>query len=185
MTTWISVGDNQENNMKHINSFVRGMFVVGLFCAPMAANAGGTLTMAKKMDWVNAKKIKAAIVTECGLPERLSDFIKKYNKTYDKINQVNSIKGAKGDVLDVRLVDATGYYRGGGFVPSAGGRNYLEARGKLIRNGKVVGSFEVARGTSRGGRVCKTLAHISKSLGRDIAEWLAKPRKNAKLGEKK
>lgn len=167
-------------NFLHVTIFITSLL------APLAANAGGTLTMAKKMDWVDAKKIKAAIVTECKLPERLSEFIKKYNKAYDKIEQVDSLKGAKGDVLEVSIVDAVGFYRGGGFgVPHSGGRNYLEAKGKLKRNGKVIGSFSVARGTSRGGRVCKTLAHISKSLGRDIAVWLENPQKNSKLGEAK
>ncbi|MBE9516885.1 MAG: hypothetical protein IME93_07880 [Proteobacteria bacterium] len=133
---------------------------------------------------MDAKKIKPAIVTQCKLPSRLSTFIKKYNKTYDKVNQVDSIKGAKGDVLDVRIVSATGRYRGGGFIPRAGGgRNYLEAKGTLKRNGKTIGTFTAGRGTSRGGRVCGTLAHIAKSVGRDIAVWLASPAKGSRLGE--
>lgn len=166
--------------MKPISTFVRGIFVIGLFCTPLAATAGGTLTIAKKMDWVDAKKVRAAIVTECKLPETLSKFIKKSAKGYDKVVQVDSLKGAKGDVLDVKIENAMGH-GGGGW--GMGGRRTVIAVGKLKRNGKVVGSFTAQRGTTRGRRTCSALQYVSKAVAKDIGIWLKKPTKDARLGE--
>lgn len=167
--------------MKFFGTGLRNVLMLGLFCAPLMANAGGTLTIPEKAKYVNAKKVRSAIVVECKLPETLSDYIKKSAKGYDKVVQVASIKRAKGDVLDVKIESASGH--GGGGWGVGGGRRTLIAVGKLKRNGKTIGSFTAHRGTTRGRRTCGALQYVSKAVAKDIGAWLANPTKGARLGE--
>lgn len=49
-------------------------------------------------------------------------------------------------------------------------------------NVKVVASFRARRNTG-GGPTCAALAKCAKSLGKDIAGWIAEPSMDAKLGD--
>ena len=166
--------------MKISVSVLRGVFLLGVFCSPLMANAGGTLTIPEKAKYVNAKKVRSAIVVECKLPETLSKHIKSFAKSYNKVVMAKSLKGAKGDVLDVKIENAMGH-GGGGW--GMGSRRTLTAVGKLKRNGKTIGSFTAQRGTTRGRRTCGALQYVSKAVAKDIGVWLAKPTKGARLGE--
>lgn len=166
--------------MKLSGSVLRSVFLFGILCVPLAANAGGTLTLPEKSKYVNAKKVRSAIVVECKLPETLSKHIKSFAKSYDKVVMAKSLKGARGDVLDVKIENAMGH-GGGGWA--GGGRKTLIAVGKLKRNGKTIGSFTAQRGTARGRKVCGSLQYVSKAVAKDIGAWLASPTKNARLGE--
>lgn len=147
---------------------------------PVSVFAGGTLTIPEKADFVDAKKIRAAIVTECKLPETLSKTIRKAAKGYDKVEQVGSLKGAKGDVLDVKIEDAMGH-GGGGW--GMGGRRTVKTVGTLKRDGKVIGTFTAQRGTSKGRRTCSALQYAAQAVAKDIGVWVASPTMDARLGE--
>ena len=111
--------------MKLSVSVLRGVFLLGArLCATdgqcrryvdyarRRCKLGGCKKGARPPSWLSASYRRACLILSKMLPRLMA-----------RCNQVESLKGAKGDVLDVRIVSATGYYRGGGFVPRAGRQN--------------------------------------------------------------
>ncbi|MEN8171036.1 MAG: hypothetical protein ABFS08_12510 [Pseudomonadota bacterium] len=123
---------------------------------------------------------------ECIIDKQLPDFIEQYASKNDiavvqKDGKISS-KG-KGKVLVVEF-DGIVAGSGGAFT----GPKAVTVKGALYKNGKKIGSFE-GRRTSGGGAVfgykgtCSILGRCVKALGKDIADWLARPTMNARLGE--
>lgn len=112
-----------------------------------------------------------AVKKECGLPEQVSNWVAA--AAGDKVAVVDGEPG--GNALRMKITHVLGV--GGPFAPKS-----LSVTGELVENGKVVGSFQARRHTS-GGPTCAALAKCAKSLGKDIAGFLASPSMDAKLGD--
>lgn len=63
----------------------------------------------------------------------------------------------------------------------------MKLQGRLLEDGKEVGSFRAANSTGVFGRgwsgTCDLLEVIAEKLADDIADWLERPVPGAKLGE--
>ncbi|MEO8010122.1 MAG: hypothetical protein ABI650_00615, partial [Dokdonella sp.] len=92
---------------------------------------------------------------------------------------------AAAQVLEIQIEDSES--RGNAFI---GHRKSTTATGTLYRGGERVGSF-TARRDSMGGMFagykgsCSVLGRTVKTLGKDIAAWLAAPSMDAQLGDLK
>lgn len=88
-----------------------------------------------------------------------------------------------GEFLAVEIASTDA--RGGGIYT---GPKEMFVRGTLTRDGQVIGSFQAKRTTMGGPTApfrgtCDLLDRIAQRLGQDIAQWLASPSQNARLGE--
>jgi len=127
--------------------------------------------------------LRKAVRQECALEKKLAGFIKSNASDY----HVNLVKGGKakrsGRVLKIEIVNVHG--SGGG---AWSGAKSVAVEGKLLSNGKVVGSFSGQRSSGGGAfagfkGTCSILGRTVKVLGRDVAAWLQNPVMGAVIGE--
>ena len=97
--------------------------------------------------------------------------------------EVKSGDAKTGDYLDMHIAGATS--SGNAFT---GHHKSMTVTGKLLRNGKVVGSFTDLR-NSMGGAwggykgSCTVLHRCAVTIGQDVARFVANPREDADLGD--
>ncbi|MGH8108139.1 MAG: hypothetical protein ACREO1_05405 [Arenimonas sp.] len=156
----------------------------GIFCSGTVF-AGEPITMQRPVPYAENSAVASKIQKECKVPEQLADFLKK--AAQDKGMMLNftdsAVDTSKGRVLKLEILDAMSM--GNAFMGHA---KSTIVRGEFFENGESVGSF-MARRNSMGGMwggyksSCSVLARTAKTLSSDIAAWLEKPTKDAKLGD--
>jgi hypothetical protein len=125
-------------------------------------------------------KVKA----ECTLETRLPQFIAEAAKRGVKVVIGPAPEeGADGKYLYLEFTHVMG--AGGG---AWSGPKSVTAKGELIENGEVIGSFISSRystGGAFGGYkgTCSILGRCIKAMGKDIAAWLKSPTMDAQLGD--
>jgi hypothetical protein len=128
--------------------------------------------------------VRDAVRNECALGTKFSHFIQSYGRANGtNVLPTSNLNGKKGRRLEVRIIRMND--AGGG---AWSGAKSVAAEGKLIENGKVIGSFRGSRysgGGAFGGfkGTCSILGRCVKALGRDISVWLQAPSMNAVLGD--
>lgn len=155
--------------------------------ACVLAQAAEPVLMPKPVPFANASQIAGNIKRECTIQDQLADYIGEYaaekNIKVDFAATVTPQSAAQ--VLEVQIEDSES--RGNAFLRH---RKSTSATGTLYRGGERVGSF-TARRDSMGGMFagykgsCSVLGRTVKTLGKDIAEWLAAPTMDAQLGDLK
>ena len=121
---------------------------------------------------------------ECTLETRLPQFIAEAAKRGVKVVIGPAPEeGAEGKYLYLEFTHILG--AGGG---AWSGPKSVTAKGELIENGEVVGSFISSRfstGGAFGGYkgTCSILGRCIKAMGKDIAAWLKSPTMDAMLGD--
>ena len=151
---------------------------------PLAAQAE-SLYIVNKASFHEDADIRPAIRQECQLETKLPEFVYTYAKKekFDKVELVDSASGHDGLVLTIEIVRA--YAPGGGAWT---GQKSVTATGKVTKGNKQVGNFTVMRSSAKAYRgTCGLLGRNTKVMGRDIAQWLGKPKPkvDARLGELK
>lgn len=143
----------------------------------------GTLVI-KPITYQKGSYVRDAVKRECNLPGKLTQFIEDNAMgQYAKIITNSRSAPAGAELLQIEIEQVQG---GGGGAWSGG--KWVLINGKLLKRGKVVGSFK-ARRYSGGGLfgaykgTCGILGRCVKTLGSDIAGWLANPTHNAVLGD--
>ena len=143
------------------------------------------ISMAKLTKYESDNDIPLKIINECtSLGTKLSKFTQSYAKKKGiQINLVDSVSTSSGKTLKVEISDAVS--AGNAFI---GHSKYVAIKGSLWENGKKIGSFR-GRRSSGGGAFggykgsCSVLGRCVKTLGKDIAGWLANPVDGARIGE--
>ena len=121
---------------------------------------------------------------ECTLETRLPQFIAEAAKRGVKVVIGPAPEeGAEGKYLYLEFTHVLG--AGGG---AWSGPKSVTAKGELIENGEVIGSFISSRfstGGAFGGYkgTCSILGRCIKAMGKDIAAWLKSPTMDAHLGD--
>ena len=121
---------------------------------------------------------------ECTLETRLPQFIAEAAERGVKVVVGPAPEeGASGKFLYLEFTHILG--AGGG---AWSGPKSVTARGELIENGEVIGSFISSRystGGAFGGYkgTCSILGRCIKAMGEDIAAWLRSPTMDAMLGD--
>lgn len=168
--------------MKNISKVALGA-ILSVVC--VAAIAAEPVQVPSKVPYAKNNDVAGKIKHECPINEQLAEFIVEYagenkiaTKTVDATDTTMS-----GRVLVVEITDAIS--RGNAFI---GHRKSTTVHGALYQDGQKIGSF-VGERDSMGGAFagfkgsCSVLGRTVKALGRDIAQWLAKPTDNAQLGD--
>lgn len=118
---------------------------------------------------------------ECNADDHLARYLKDAAGDFDIVT--SDAGGAKKLTLTILSLEGVG----GG---PATGRKSMTVEGKLVHQGKTLGSFLAMRASGGGGFVgykstCSIIERCARTLGKDVAEWLQQPSMNAKLGELK
>ncbi len=127
--------------------------------------------------------VRDAVRKECDLGGKLATHINNYARQY----HVNMMKGGKAKtsarVLKVEIINVHG--SGGG---AWSGAKSVAIEGKLLENGKVIGTFRGQRSSGGGAfggfkGTCSILGRTVKALGSDVGLWLQHPVMGASIGE--
>ncbi|MFA5938328.1 MAG: hypothetical protein WC809_03140 [Sinimarinibacterium sp.] len=148
--------------------------VLWLLTAMSASAAAEPVKLGKAVPFESPATATEAVQRECGLPEQLATWVA--DAAGERVTLVDG-EAKGGSVLKMKITHVLGV--GGPFTPKS-----LSVDGELMENGKVVGSFRARRQTT-GGATCAALAKCAKSLGKDIAGFLAAPSMDARLGNAK
>lgn len=136
------------------------------------------VTIATATPFAAKGEIRQKVVDECQMQSKLPHFLTAYAKehgisvtTTDK--PLNTVKGM---VLDITFTQVVGF--GGG---SWSGNKSATIKGKLMENGKVLGTFTATRASGGGAfggfkSTCAIFGRTAKALGADAAKWLARNR---------
>lgn len=149
----------------------------------------GVLNLQKTVPYKPGITVPPEVKLECELPKKLAEYTKSaIGNDFAAINVVDaSTKNAAGRTLIMQIVgiDAAG---GGAYT----GKKGMSIEGTLWEKGKQIGNFQATRYSS--GRrstfnpypgTCKMLRYDAETLGKDVAKWLQKPSREARLGEAK
>lgn len=148
-------------------------------CATRPISPANRIELARSVPYALPSTAPAAVRAECALPEQLPKLIKE-----EAGRLVRVMKGTPRGrrVLSMTITKV--------FAPAGGvwsGSKHVEVEGRLLEDGKEVGSFRAANSTGVFGRgwsgTCDLLEVIAEKLADDIAEWLERPVPGAKLGE--
>ena len=144
----------------------------------------GTLDIAPVI-FAKDLKVREAVRKECQLLTKLPGFVQSYAQgQYAAIN-LASKRSTKSDFLKIEIVDVP-QYKKNAWAGRSG--QWVSVKGSLLRKGKKTVSFEASR-ASMGGFMgaykgtCALLGRCTKTLGKDIAEWLKNPVDGATLGD--
>ena len=154
--------------------------------SPVAAVAADSVTIPKKVPFAKGISVPDAVVAECQLPEKTSQFVQEFASKAMDVKVADNVSSATpGKVLTMQITGVQGTAGG-----AWSGAKAVAAEGTLYNNGKAVGSFKVIRhsgGGAFGGYkgTCSILGRCAKAVGKDVAEWLQSPSMDAKLGELK
>lgn len=153
--------------------------------AAQAAQAADVVHVQRPVPFNENAEVPGAVRRECRLDEKLADFLAQYGRekgvTVEFAPQVTAASGGQALVMEITDVVSDGN-------PFLGHHKAVTVKGKLYREGQLVGSF-AGRRNSMGGAFggfkgsCSVLGRSVKALGEDIAGWLASPTKGAQLGD--
>lgn len=159
-----------------------GAVLLSLFCVGFlatSASAGG-VSAPRSIPFASGSNATDAVKRECKLETKIPAYLVQYDSS---VTLVDNVKSAKGRALHLEIADV--------HAPGGGGMTGLKrvvVTGKLYENGKLIGSFRDQR-TSTGGYwggykgTCGILQRCAKAIGKDIANWLKNPTKDASIGE--
>lgn len=143
----------------------------------------GTLII-KPVTFNKDADIRDAVKQECNLVGKLTQFIKENAaEQYANIITDSNAGPADAQVLTVEIKEVLGTAGG-----AWSGPKMVLIRGSLAEKGKVLGDFKARRYSSGGvfggyKGTCAILGRCVKTLGKDVAEWLAHPVSQAALGD--
>lgn len=148
------------------------IFVASSTLLAFSASAGGAVALVSPANYKDGVIVSDAVKEECELPVKVPLYIMEAVDDEASLKLVEGDPGKKGRVLRVMIEDV--------LVSGFGGPKALAISGELRENGKVIGTIH-ARRTTMGGPfgafqgVCAMLRRCSKTLGKDLAEWLEAP----------
>lgn len=149
---------------------------------PLAALAGGSITVPKKVPYEKGIHVPDAVRAECALEQKTAEHLHAaLGGKFDKVSAADSVSGkTAGKALEMKITNVLA--PGGG---SWSGPKSVEVRGTLWENGKQLGSFTARRNTTRGHGTCGMLERDVKEIAADIAKWIDSPGKGDRLGDAK
>lgn len=119
----------------------------------------------------------------CNIAKDLSDDIRYHAKQqYSRIDLADTVSAnTPGTALFVKVSILKAEDTGSSWA----GRRYMTVEGTLWHRGARVGNFIAQRESRQTVDPCMSLARVSRALGKDIGQWLASPKLNARLGDMK
>jgi hypothetical protein len=144
------------------------------------------ISVAQLTQYASNSGASSKVKAECRITSQLPDFVESFasQQGIAVAQKGGSLStNSKGKVLVMEFTNIHGAAGG-----AWSGAKSVTVSGELFENGKKIGSFQGRRSSGGGGwgaykGTCSILGRCVKTLGKDIAGWLAKPSMNAKLGE--
>lgn len=166
---------------------IRCFSVAVVLCAfvgvlPGAARAGGSIALLKTVPFAQGTFVRPAVKAQCKMNEELPHWVQEYAKKEGVQVELVDALPKSGRVLELEIRDTIELGNAWN-----GRQKGLEIQGRLLEDGKVVGTFHGRRMT-RGGMwggykgTCSFFGRCAKTLGHDVATWLENPGKNATIG---
>ena len=158
--------------------FVAGAVVV----AAPPADAADTVKVQRTIPFASTAQVPAAVRDECQLQTKVPEFLAA--AAGGSVELVDGALNRKaGRVLEMEISEV--HSPGGG---AFSGPKWMTVKGVLFDRGKQIGSFQAKRSSGGGAfaaykGTCAIIGRCAKTLGQDIATWLASPTANAGLGE--
>jgi len=152
------------------------------FVAAASADAAGTVKVQRSIPFAATAQVSAAVRDQCQLQTKVPEFLSQAAG-----GSVELVEGAlnrkAGRVLEMEIIEV--HSPGGGVFSGA---KWMTVKGELYDRGKQIGSFRAKRSSGGGAfaaykGTCGIIGRCTKTLGQDIATWLAAPTANASLGE--
>ncbi len=168
------------------NKGIQVLLGLALVLVSITALSAAEISVVETVPYSEGHDIRNNILNECiNLGSKLSKFTQSYSaKRGIDIKRVGSIDpGAGGEVLKLEISDAVS--QGNAFI---GHRKFVEIKGSLWKDGKLVASFDGQRSSGGGFGAgykssCSVLGRCVKTLGKDIAAWLESPVDGVSIGE--
>lgn len=160
---------------------IRAAAAVLLCCASPAF--AGTVHVQDPVPFSESAYIADNIKAECRMGAQLATSVGSNAGKFGNTIEFSGELGEQGRVLKLELVEAQS--AGNAF---SGHFKSATVRGVLLDDGQEVATV-TARRVSRGGAFggfkgsCDVLERVVTAIGGDLAEWLANPTDNAKLGD--
>lgn len=177
--------DRQGLGMRALRGLAIGCaatLAVGIV-AERPARAGEAVQLKSTIDFDESAHVRPDVKDQCELQTKVPHFVKEYADSEGLDVQLVDTLSSGGRVLEIQIADT--YETGNAWTGRSKG---LDVEGRLLEDGKVIGSFRDRRST-RGGAFggykgnCAFFGRCAKTIGKDIAGWLKSPTMNARLGE--
>lgn len=160
--------------------------IVSGVISTVQAQSGSSISLVNSVPYSQNNDIRNKVINECTtLGSKLSKFTQSYSKKKGiEISLLDSVSvSGAGKVLQLEITDAVS--QGNAFI---GHRKFVEVKGSLWQDGKKIASFDGQRSSGGGFGAaykgsCSVLGRCVKTLGKDIAGWLANPKDGASLGD--
>lgn len=147
------------------------------------AHANEPVIIASETPYEDPREIQKNVREECtSLNSKLAQFSRQYAQDHGIEIVYGDPDTNEGRALRMTITEAIS--RGNAFI---GHRKSTTVHGTLVENGQDIASFRAKRnsGGGFGGGFkgsCSVLGRTVKTLGKDIAQWLANPEDDAWLG---
>ena len=144
----------------------------------------GTLNIAPVI-FAKGLQVREAVRKECQLLTKLPGFVQSNAQDQYAGIHLQAKRSTESDFLEIKIVDLP-QYKKNAWAGRSG--QWVGVKGSLLRKGKKTVSFQASR-ASMGGFMgaykgtCSLLGRCTKTLGKDIAEWLKNPVDGAVLGD--
>ena len=144
----------------------------------------GTLKIAPVV-FAKDLQVRDAVRNECQLLTKLPGFVQSYAQDQYAGIDLQAKRSTGSDFLEIEIVDLPKFKKNAWAGRSG---QWVGVKGSLLRKGKKTVSFQASR-ASMGGFMgaykgtCALLGRCTKTLGKDIAEWLKNPVDGATLGD--
>jgi len=155
------------------------VLVAGTGLGFSSAAYAGSVKVPKSIEIASTAGATPAVESECKLQTQVPAYLAEASTDVELVD--GKPKSGRYLTLEITQVHAPG---GGIFS----GPKWLEVSGTLKDGGKTVGKFRVKRASAGGpfGQfkgTCGILNRCAKTIGQDIAAWLANPVDSAELGD--
>ena len=137
----------------------------------------------RSIPFASTAQVPAAVRDECQLQTKVPEFVSRGRGGQRPAGGRDRSIASAGRVLEMEITDV--HAPGGG---AFSGPKWMTVKGELYDRGKQIGSFRAKRSSGGGAfaaykGTCGIIGRCAKTLGQDIATWLASPTQNAQLGE--
>lgn len=167
---------------------LRTCAVLGIAVSSLTAGASGEgkmVTIPVTVPFAEGSQVQFNIKRECKLPTEVSNEVRtSLSSAGYHVRQSGDLSKAQGAVLRLEISEGS-VAVGNAFV---GRRASMEITGKLVVDGKPLGSFTGYRDTNGGflgayKTSCAVVLRCAGAIGADIAKWMEHPTENALLGD--
>ena len=150
----------------------------------VAASAGAAepVKIQRSISFASTAQVPPKVKEECDLQSKIPAFVSQAAGA--SVQVVDGALNRKvGRVLEMEITEV--HAPGGG---AFSGPKWLTVKGELYDRGKQIGSFRAKRYTTGGAcgafkGTCSIIGRCTKTIGEDIAKWLAAPTPNAIIGD--